>query len=46
MDWQKFFEEHKDYQVETYFYENRNSFSLEEMYQAFKARYEAERTEA
>ena len=29
---------HKDYHVEAYFYECRRSFTLEELYQAFKAR--------
>lgn len=41
--WQEFFDEHADYYVGTFFYDNRGSFSLEELYQAFKARLEAER---
>lgn len=38
MDWEKFFKEHKDYTVMAGFYENRRDFSLEDLYQAFKAR--------
>jgi hypothetical protein len=43
MEWEAFFREHKDYVVETYFYECRGSFSLEDLYCAFKARMEYER---
>jgi hypothetical protein len=38
VDWATFFSEHEDYHVEAYFYENRRPFTLEELYQAFKAR--------
>ena len=43
--WAAFFKEHMDYRVESHFYECRNSFTLEEMYQAFKARLDCERKE-
>lgn len=42
MDWEKFFKEHEDYTVAAGFYENRRDFSLEDLYQAFKARLMAE----
>lgn len=38
MDWEKFFLEHEDYRLTVSFYENRRSFSLEDLYQAFRAR--------
>ena len=37
-NWAKFFEEHEDYTVDSRYYENRRAFTLEELYQAFKAR--------
>jgi hypothetical protein len=42
-DWRDFFDRHEDYRVETYFYECRGDFTMEELYQAFKARLEHER---
>jgi hypothetical protein len=36
--WESFFDEHKDYVVTARFYENSNGFTVEELYQAFKAR--------
>lgn len=39
-DWAEFFKDHQDYRVETYFYECRGNFTLEELYQAFRARLE------
>jgi len=44
-DWTDFFGDFEDYSVEAFFYESRQTLSLEELYQAFKARYEAERRE-
>lgn len=41
-DWSEFFERHRDYTVMAGFYECRRDFSLEELYQAFKARMEYE----
>ena len=38
MNWQDFFDTHKDYLVELRFYECARSFTLEELYQAFKSR--------
>ena len=38
MNWQDFFKAHSLYRVETYFYDSRDSFTLEELYQAFRAR--------
>lgn len=38
MEWRDFFKDAEDYRIETRFYENGFSFTLEEMYQAFKAR--------
>lgn len=38
IDWADFFERHRDYTVMAGFYECRLDFSLEELYQAFKAR--------
>ena len=37
-EWGEFFDEHADYTVASGFYENRRHFSLEQLYQAFKAR--------
>lgn len=41
-DWIKFFKDHQDYTVRSSYYECSNAFTLEELYQAFKARLEAE----
>ena len=41
-NWEEFFERHRDYTVMAGFYECRRDFSLEELYQAFKARLQAE----
>lgn len=38
VDWAAFFKEHEDYTVAAGFYENRRDFSVEQLYQAFKAR--------
>lgn len=38
VDWATFFSEHEDYRVEMHFHETRRSFTMEELYQAFKAR--------
>lgn len=40
--WEAFFDEHADYNVATYFYESSGSFTMEELYQAIKARLLAE----
>lgn len=37
--YEKFFEKMKDYRVESKFFENQESFEIEELYQAFKARF-------
>lgn len=37
-NWQEFFEKHRDYSVLASFYECKRDFSLEDLYQAFKAR--------
>lgn len=42
MDWEKFFKEHEDYTVRAGYYKNSRTFSLEELYQAFKARLQQE----
>jgi len=42
MEWEAFFKEHEDYTVASGFYENRRHFTLEQLYQAFKARLLAE----
>lgn len=42
-DWRDFFDTHKDYLFEGRFYECARAISLEELYQAFKARLEHER---
>ncbi len=42
-DWWKFFKDFEDHRVKARFYENERSFSLEELYQAFKAREKEER---
>lgn len=41
-EWQEFFEKHRDYTVQSSFYECRQDFTMEELYQAFKARLIAE----
>lgn len=43
MNWEDFFARHGDYALVVKFYECERSFSLEEMYQAFKERLEAEK---
>ena len=43
VDWAEFFKRHEDYTVLASFYECRRDFSLEELYQMFKARLEHER---
>ena len=40
--YEKFFNKMVDYRIETRFYENGESFEVEELYQAFKARLIAE----
>lgn len=42
VDWAGFFKRHEDYVVDARYYENRNPFTLEELYQAFKARMQFE----
>lgn len=42
MDWEKFFRDHEDYYVDAHFYENERKFTLEDLYQAFKARMQQE----
>jgi len=37
-DWKEFFQRHKDYVVNASYYECKSEFSLEDMYQAFRAR--------
>jgi hypothetical protein len=41
-DWEEFFKRFGDWRVMLGFYEMRESVSVEEMYQAFKARLRAE----
>ena len=45
-EWGEFFDEHADYTVRTGFYESRGHFTLEELYQAFKARLAFEQSES
>lgn len=37
-DWAKFFEDFEDYHIDARYYENRQPFTVEQLYQAFKAR--------
>lgn len=41
-DYQQFFSDMDDFRIEGRFYENGQSFTIEELYQAFKARMIAE----
>lgn len=41
-DWEKFFEDNNSYRFKMIFYGMENYISLEELYQAFKARLEDE----
>lgn len=41
-DYKEFFKELEDYNVRLYFYENNQCFTIEELYQAIKARLKAE----
>lgn len=41
-DWAGFFKDHEDYVIRVGFYENHRNFTMEELYQAFKARLEHE----
>ena len=45
-EWEEFFEKHRDYTIQAGFFECRRDFSMEELYQAFKARLVAEREAA
>lgn len=45
-DWEDFFKRHKDYVIHASYYESRSDFSLEDMYQAFKARMQQEARDA
>lgn len=42
IDWEKFFAAHENYLLEAWFYECNRTFTVEECYQAFKARLHAE----
>ena len=42
-DYERFFKRFEDYSIIAIFYENRQGFGIEELYQAFKLRYEAEK---
>ena len=44
MNWEKWFKRWGDYVVKARFYECEGDFDIEEMYQMFKARIEAERS--
>ena len=44
MNWKKWFKRWGDYVVKARFYECEGDFDIEEMYQMFKARIEAERS--
>lgn len=44
MSWEKWFKRWGDYVVKARFYESEGDFDIEEMYQMFKARIEAERS--
>jgi hypothetical protein len=43
--WKEFFDRHRDFHVTMSFYGQERTFSLEDLYQAFKARADAERAE-
>ena len=42
-DYEEFFNTIRGYSISAIFYENRYDFEIEDLYQAFKARYEAEK---
>lgn len=41
--WDAFFSAHEDFRFRVHFYGNERDFTLEELYQAFRARSDAER---
>lgn len=44
--WWEFFDKNEDFVLKVRYYENSREFTLEELYQAFKARLAEESTEA
>lgn len=42
MEWEKFFEQMDEYELKAIFYECSRNFTVEDLYQAFKARMLAE----